>query len=98
MAYTRQPCDSYFVESQESFPAVSHQDYAKMLGRRRQEAMGDVLSQQAYEAYVEEHVAHMKQIEVSSLDYISVLNADIPRTRPSPMSPPSTSSRRSSGS
>lgn len=68
MAYNRpQVCDSYFVESHDSFPAASNQDYAKMLGRRRQEAMGDVLSQQAFEAYVEEHVAHMKQMEVSSL-------------------------------
>jgi hypothetical protein len=59
-----QPCDSYFVESHDSFPASSNQDYAKMIGRRRQQAMADVLSKQAYEAYVEDIVAHMKQVEV----------------------------------
>ena len=66
MAYSRhQPCDSYFVESQDSFPTSSNQDYVKMIGRRRQQAMADILSKQAYEAYVEDIVAHMKQMEVN---------------------------------
>jgi hypothetical protein len=66
MAYARrQPCDSYFVESQDSFPAASNQDYVKMIGRRRQQAMADMLSKQAYEGYVEDIVAHMKQMEVN---------------------------------
>lgn len=67
MAYRQQPCDSFFVESQDSFHPAPSQDYLKMLGRRRQQNMADVLSKQAYEAYVEDIVAHMKQMEVNSL-------------------------------
>jgi hypothetical protein len=85
MAYNRQQqCDTYFVESQESFPAASNQDYAKMLGRRRQEAIGDVLSRQAYEAYVEDIVDHMKQVEVNSpaTSFIPCALLTFNRTRP----------------
>lgn len=37
-----------------------------MIGRRRQEAIREVLSAQAYEAYIEDAVAHMRKIEVNS--------------------------------
>jgi len=75
MAYARrQPCDSYFVESQDSFPAASNQDYVKMIGRRRQQAMADMLSKQAYEGYVEDIVAHMKQMEDETLPDVASID------------------------
>jgi hypothetical protein len=66
MAY--QACDTYFVESHDAYPARPSQDYTKMLGRRRQEAMADELSRQAAEAYIEDIHAHMKQLEVNHQD------------------------------
>jgi hypothetical protein len=68
MAYHQhQPCDSYFVESHDSYPPPSSQEYLKMIGRRRQEAMANELSKQACETYVEDIMGHMKQMEVNSL-------------------------------
>lgn len=100
MAYNnrQEPCDTYFVES-EDFQAPLSQEYIKMLSRRREQAQADLLSKQAYELYVEDIVAHMKQMEVNSpASVLSFPLLTLCRKRPSPMLLPSTSSRRSSGS
>jgi hypothetical protein len=67
MAYHRQPCDSYFVE--EAYPQRATQEYLKMMGRRKQEAMANELSRQASEAYMEDIIQHMHQMEVNCLDF-----------------------------
>jgi hypothetical protein len=63
MAYHHQPCDSYFVE--EAYPQRATQEYLKMMGRRKQEAMANELSRQACDAYMEDIVKHMQQMEVN---------------------------------
>ena len=65
MAYRSQPCDTYFVESQDSYTNVINQDYIKMVGRRKQEAMADELSRQACDSYLEDIINHMKNMEVN---------------------------------
>ena len=67
MAYHRQPCDSYFVE--EAYPQRATQEYLKMIGRRKQEAMANELSRQACDTYMEDIVKHMRQMEVNYLDF-----------------------------
>jgi len=66
MAYHRQPCDSYFVE--DAYPQRATQEYLKMLGRRKQEAMANELSRQACESYMDDIVKHMEHMEVNNLD------------------------------
>ncbi|TVY83161.1 G1/S-specific cyclin CCN1 [Lachnellula suecica] len=75
MAYQKQPCDSYFVETHDS----SHhqrapQDYLKMLGRRKQEAMANELSRQACDAYMEDIMNHMKQMEDETLPDVASID------------------------
>ena len=67
MAYHHQPCDSYFVE--EAYPQRATQEYLKMMGRRKQEAMANELSRQACDTYMEDIVKHMQQMEVIYLDF-----------------------------
>ena len=69
MAYhhAKQPCDSYFVESDDAtYPPRAPQEYLKLIGRRKQEAMANELSRQASDAYMEDIVNHMKQMEVNN--------------------------------
>jgi hypothetical protein len=68
MAYHHQPCDTYFVESHDSYPQRSTQDYIKLIGRRKQEAMANELSRQACDTYMEDIVDHMHHMEVNNLD------------------------------
>lgn len=68
MAYhhMKQPCDSYFVESDDGpYPPRAPQECLKLIGRRKQEAMANELSRQASDAYMEDIVNHMKQMEVN---------------------------------
>ena len=67
MAYQPQPCDTYFVESQDSYEHHVNQDYIKLVGRRKQEAMADELSRQACDTYLEDIVDHMRNMEVNCL-------------------------------
>jgi len=64
MAYHPQPCDTFFVESSDGYTQRSSQDYIKMIGRRKQEAMANELSRQACDTYGEDIHAHMVQMEV----------------------------------
>lgn len=88
MAYNpHQPCDTYFVEPQDTYTPSSSQDYIKMIGRRRQEAMTDILSRQACESYIEDIVGHMKQMEVNTPFHLTPAPlADLHRTRRFPTS------------
>jgi DNA topoisomerase VI subunit B len=83
MAYQhmkQQPCDSYFVESDDASYSRAPQDFLKIMGRRKQEAMADELSRQASEDYIDDIVNHMKQMEVIKpwLPNILSLYADLP--------------------
>jgi len=69
MAY--QTCDTFFVE--DAYPPRNSQDYIKMMGRRRQEAMANELSRQACDAYLEDIVKHMKHMEVDNLEFLFFL-------------------------
>ena len=64
MAYHPQPCDTFFVESSDGYTQRSSQDYVKLIGQRKQEAMANELSRQACDTYVEDIIAHMKHMEV----------------------------------
>lgn len=72
MAFHSQPCDTYFVEDAYP-PQRATQDYIKMIGRRRQEAMANELSRQACDTYMEDIIGHMKHMEVNCPDFTSVL-------------------------
>ena len=70
MAFQRQPCDSYFVESHDnSYSQRANQEYLKMVGRRRQQAMADELSRQACDLYMDDIVDHMADMEVNGLGF-----------------------------
>jgi hypothetical protein len=49
------------------YPPRPTQEYIKMMGRRRQEAMANELSRQACDTYMDDIVNHMRQMEVISL-------------------------------
>ena len=70
MAYHKmkqQPCDSYFVESDDAqYPPRAPQEFLKLIGRRKQEGMANELSRQASEDYLVDIVNHMKQMEVNT--------------------------------
>lgn len=68
MAYHHQQCDTYFVESSDGYAPRQSQDYIKMMGRRKQQAMADELSRQACDTYMEDIYCHMKQMEVRYVD------------------------------
>lgn len=75
MAYhmKQQPCDSYFVES-DACPRAAPQEFLKMMGRRKQEAMAEELSRQASDAYLEEIKNHMKQMEDATLPDVASID------------------------
>lgn len=65
MAYQPQPCDTYFVESHDTYSRRAPHDYIKLAGRQKQEAMANELSRQACETYIEDITVHMKHMEVN---------------------------------
>lgn len=102
MAYQpRQPCETYFVESNDTSypPPRAHHEMIKIQGRMKQQAMADELSRQACDAYMDDIVDHMAQMEVISLRSLYMYLADIfHRRKLFQMSPRSIFSPRSSGS
>ncbi|KAH8816421.1 cyclin-like protein [Xylogone sp. PMI_703] len=64
-----QPCDSYFVESDEPSYGPKHdsRELAKLIGRQKQEAIANELSRQACESYMEDIIQHMQQMEEETL-------------------------------
>lgn len=67
MAYRPQPDDTFFVEDASYPPQRATQDYVKMIGRRRQEAMANELSRQACDTYMEDIIQHMHDMEVNNI-------------------------------
>lgn len=69
MAYQpHQPCETYFVESDDySWVQQQRQYQEKMAGRRKQQQMADELSRQATEQYHDDIVVHMQRMEVNIL-------------------------------
>ncbi|RFU32542.1 hypothetical protein B7463_g3791, partial [Scytalidium lignicola] len=65
-----QPCETYFVESDEPAtygPKHDSRELAKLIGRQKQEAMANELSRQACESYMEDIIQHMQQMEEDTL-------------------------------
>lgn len=57
-----QPCDSYFVESQDS--AAELRQYEGIIKRQRQDRIADELSMEIRSQYMNEIVEHMAFMEV----------------------------------
>lgn len=73
-----QPCDSFFVETEDASMYQGRPDsreYAKMVRRQRQELMANELSKQAVDDYLEDIMRHMRQMEDDTLP--SVASIDI---------------------
>ncbi|KAL1998706.1 hypothetical protein VTN02DRAFT_5713 [Thermoascus thermophilus] len=64
-----QPCDSFFVESYEEFPAprIDPKEHAKLVARERQYAIADELSRLASDEYQDDILAHMMQMDTATL-------------------------------
>jgi predicted Ser/Thr protein kinase len=62
-----QPCDSYFVETQDSTALISDEErrqYESIIKRQRQERIADELSLEVRSQYLDEIVDHMGVMEV----------------------------------
>ena len=65
MAYSSQPSDNTFVESDEPRQRLHMRDAAKMLARNKQEMIANELSRLASDEYLEDIMQHMRHMEVS---------------------------------
>ncbi|KAJ5041586.1 uncharacterized protein L3040_005166 [Drepanopeziza brunnea f. sp. 'multigermtubi'] len=73
--HPQQPCETFFVEESHPAQRPPHtQDYIKMAGRRRQEAMANELSRQACDTYIEDIVRHMKHMEDETLPDVASID------------------------
>lgn len=73
MAY-HQTCDTYFVETQDSYPQRATQDYIKMIGRRKAQEMANELSRQASDTYMDDIVDHMQHMEDETLPDVASID------------------------
>ncbi|KAL4878376.1 cyclin-like protein [Aspergillus karnatakaensis] len=64
-----QPCDTFFVESYDDFPVprMDPKEHAKLIARERQYAIADELSRMASEEFREDILAHMLDMDSSTL-------------------------------
>lgn len=62
-----QPCDTFFVESYDDFPAprMDPKEHAKLIARERQYAIADELSRVASEELRDDILSHMLDMDVS---------------------------------
>jgi pyruvate formate-lyase activating enzyme-like uncharacterized protein len=63
----RQPCDSYFVETDDTTVVISTAErlqYESIIKRQRQERIADELSLEVRAQYLPEIVEHMAEMEV----------------------------------
>ncbi|KAG9234661.1 cyclin-like protein [Amylocarpus encephaloides] len=74
MAYRSEPCDTYFVESQDPYAQRSARDLIKLMGRQKQDAMAAELSRQASETYEDDIVKHMHQMEAETLPDVASID------------------------
>lgn len=61
-----QPCDTFFVESYDDFPAprMDPKEHAKLIARERQYAIADELSKAASEEFRDDILSHMLDMDV----------------------------------
>ncbi|RDW82561.1 hypothetical protein BP6252_03673 [Coleophoma cylindrospora] len=69
-----QPCDTYFVESDDFTQEEPRRDYAKMISTNQREIMANELSRQAAEAYGEDIIQHMKFMEDETLPDVASID------------------------
>ncbi|EAW11366.1 G1/S-specific cyclin [Aspergillus clavatus NRRL 1] len=64
-----QPCDSYFVESYDDFPAprMEPKEHAKLVARERQYAIADELSKAASDELRDDILAHMLDMDAATV-------------------------------
>lgn len=62
LPHQQQPCDSYFVETDDSTSDRLH--YEAIIKRQRQDRIGELLSQQARQEYMADIIQHMATMEV----------------------------------
>ncbi|PWY91185.1 G1/S-specific cyclin [Aspergillus heteromorphus CBS 117.55] len=64
-----QPCDTFFVESYDDFPAprMDPKEHAKLIARERQYAIADELSKIASEEFRDDILAHMLDMDAATL-------------------------------
>ncbi|KAI9038528.1 G1/S-specific cyclin [Aspergillus affinis] len=64
-----QPCDTFFVESYDDFPAprMDPKEHAKLIARERQYAIADELSRVASEELRDDILAHMLDMDTATL-------------------------------
>lgn len=69
-------CDSYFVDTHDApvDPRAAAQEYVKMMGRRKQQAMANLLSSQACDEYLLDMVKHMMQMEDDTLPDVASID------------------------
>jgi hypothetical protein len=64
-----QPCDTYFVEEQNtSYKPYNPKEHAKLQARRRQDDMASELSRLTSDEYLDDILRHMEHMEVISPD------------------------------
>ncbi|KAE8351624.1 cyclin-like protein [Aspergillus coremiiformis] len=64
-----QPCDTFFVESYDNFPAprMDPKEHAKLIARERQYAIADELSKVASDEFRDDILSHMLDMDASTL-------------------------------
>ena len=64
-----QPCDTFFVESYDEFPAprMDPKEHAKLMARERQYAMAEQLSKVTSDEFRDDVLAHMLDMDVGCL-------------------------------
>ncbi|KAI9924676.1 hypothetical protein ASPWEDRAFT_109674 [Aspergillus wentii DTO 134E9] len=64
-----QPCDTFFVESYDDFPAprMDPKEHAKLIARERQYAIADELSKAASEEFRDDILSHMLDMDSATL-------------------------------
>ncbi|OKL64029.1 hypothetical protein UA08_00107 [Talaromyces atroroseus] len=66
-ATAHQPCDTFFVESDDMHPRMDPKEQARLIARERQYAIADQLSTLAKEEYLDDCLSHMLQMDTATL-------------------------------
>jgi hypothetical protein len=61
---SHQPCDTFFVESDDIAHRLDPKEHAKLIARERQYAIADQLSTLAKEEYLDDCLSHMLEMDV----------------------------------
>jgi hypothetical protein len=68
-ATAHQPCDTFFVESDDLHPRMDPKEQARLIARERQYAIADQLSNLAKEEYLDDCLSHMLHMDVRIFYY-----------------------------